>query len=443
VTVPRKRVLFVAHNHPKLLVGGVEMYVADVYRALETSDDFEPLLLARAGRPYTPYDALHADSPLSLVGPDPNQYLLFTDFDDFDYFQGTFRTSKEVLTRAYRDFLLNAQPDVVHFQHTVFLGYDIVRVTRNTLPDVPIVYSLHEYIPICHRDGVMVRTRNGELCEEESPRRCHECFPEVTPQQFYMRKRFIQSHLGLVDTFIAPSAYVKQRYVQWGLDPAKIVVEPQGFVAESAPPADEPARPARDRFAYFGQLNPYKGADVLLRAMDILGPDADAHLTLFGANLDKQSPRWQEEFGELLDVGRPNVSFVGGYDRSELGKLMAEVDWVVVPSVWWETGPLVVWEAFQYGRPVICSDIGGMSEKVADGVNGLHFRRGDAVDLAAAMQRAMETPGLWDTLRGGIPSRPGHPLDEHVANLTGIYSSLLADRRAVDADAPLQEVAGG
>jgi hypothetical protein len=55
----------------------------------------------------------------------------------------------------------------------------------------------------------------------------------------------------------------------------------------------------------------------------------------------------------------------------------------------------------------------------------------------------METPGLWDTLRGGIPSRPGHPLDEHVANLTGIYSSLLADRRAVDADAPLQEVAGG
>jgi glycosyltransferase involved in cell wall biosynthesis len=119
------------------------------------------------------------------------------------------------------------------------------------------------------------------------------------------------------------------------------------------------------------------------------------------------------------------------------------VDWVVVPSVWWETGPLVVWEAFQYGRPVICSDIGGMSEKVADGVNGLHFRRGDAVDLAAAMQRAMETPGLWDTLRGGIPSRPGHPLDEHVANLTGIYSSLLADRRAVDADAPLQEVAGG
>ena len=66
---------------------------------------------------------------------------------------------------------------------------------------------------------------------------------------------------------------------------------------------------------------------------------------------------------------------------------------MVVPSIWWETGPLVVMEAFQYGRPVICSDIGGMSERVTDGVNGLHFRRRDPDDLARKMQRAAETPG--------------------------------------------------
>jgi glycosyltransferase involved in cell wall biosynthesis len=440
--MPRKRVLFVAHNHPKLLVGGVEMYAADVYRQLERSEAFEPLLLARAGRPYTPYDALHADSPLSLAGADPNQYLLFTDFDDFDYFQGTLRTTKQVLSHAFRDFLRNAQPDVVHFQHTAYLGYDIVRVTRNALPDVPIVYTLHEYMPICHRDGVMVRTRNAELCEEESPRRCHECFPAVTPQAFYMRKRFIQSHLSLVDAFIAPSEYVKERYVQWGLDPDRIVVEPQGFAPGPPGRAEEGARVVRDRFAYFGQLNPYKGADVLLRAMDVLRPHAAAHLVIFGANLDKQSPRWQETFRELLATERPNVAFEGGYDRDELGKLMAEIDWVVVPSIWWETGPLVVWEAFRYGRPVICSDIGGMSEKVTDGVTGLHFRRGDAIDLAAVMQRALETPGLWESLRAGIPATPGHPLDRHVATLTELYSSLLA-ARAPRAAAALQEVGHG
>ena len=46
---------------------------------------------------------------------------------------------------------------------------------------------------------------------------------------------------------------------------------------------------------------------------------------------------------------------------------MASVDWVVVPSIWWENSPLVIQEAFGYGRPVICSDIGGMAEKVTDG----------------------------------------------------------------------------
>ena len=76
------------------------------------------------------------------------------------------------------------------------------------------------------------------------------------------------------------------------------------------------------------------------------------------------------------------VTFAGPYDHDrELYELMARTDWVVVPSIWWETGPLVVMEAFQYGRPVICSDIGGMSTRVTDGVNGMHFRRRDAEDL--------------------------------------------------------------
>ena len=51
---------------------------------------------------------------------------------------------------------------------------------------------------------------------------------------------------------------------------------------------------------------------------------------------------------------------------------MAEVDWVVVPSIWWENAPLVIQEAFRHRRPVICGDIGGMAEMVRDGVDGLH-----------------------------------------------------------------------
>ena len=103
---------------------------------------------------------------------------------------------------------------------------------------------------------------------------------------------------------------------------------------------------------------------------------------------------------------------------------MARVDWVVIPSIWWETGPLTVGEAFQHGRPVICSDMGGMSEKVTDGLNGLHFRRGDPDDLADALRRAAADPGLWDRLRRGIP--PVQTMAEHVEALSRHYRRLLA-----------------
>ena len=82
---------------------------------------------------------------------------------------------------------------------------------------------------------------------------------------------------------------------------------------------------------------------------------------------------------------------------------MQSVDWMVMPSIWWENSPIVIQEAFFHGRPLICSNIGGMAEKITDGVNGLHFRVGSPEDLADRMTQAMSTPELWDRLRDGRP----------------------------------------
>jgi glycosyltransferase involved in cell wall biosynthesis len=425
----KHRLLYISSNHAAVRPGGLESYTQDLYESFRASEDFEPILIARAGPPFTEASCYHGWSPFALAGDDPNQYLFYTNtFADHSQYDPLFGrwANKRVLTRFFSEFLLAQRPDIVHVQHTIFLGYDLLRVIRNTLPDVPIVYTLHEYLPICHRDGQMVRTRTEDLCLEESPRRCHECFPEVSQQTFFARKRFIQSHFALVDQFIAPTAYVRDRYVDWGIPPERIIVEPQGMmpVPDRVPDVVE-SRP-RNRFAYFGQLNPYKGADVLLDAMDMLGEYFDGHLWVYGANLEIQPIEFRERVGALADGSRRNITFAGAYQRSELGKLMAEIDWVVVPSIWWETGPIVVMEAFQYRRPVICSDIGGMSEKVIDGVNGVHFRRRDAEDLAETLLRVAETPGLWEELKAGIPPTPPRWMDEHVEILRTFYTRLLA-----------------
>ena len=423
----KARILYVSSNHAVINPGGLESYTRDLYEAFRRSEDFTPIFLARAGEPYTEPTSYHGWSPFAMVGDDPNQYLFYTDtFLKFRYYDIVFGRwpHKQVLTRYYRDFLLAQEPDIVHFHHTNFLGYDILRVTKNTLPDVPLVHTLHEYVPICHHDGQMVRTKSFELCQEESPRRCHECFPHVSAQTFYKRKLFVQSHMSLIDRFIAPSEYVRDRYVDWGLPAEKFVVEPQGMVPVSDRLPDEPQDRRRNRFAYFGQLNPYKGADVLLRAMGLLGDDFDGHLWIFGANLEIQKKEFRREVEARVKEG--NVTFAGPYEHADLGKLMSGIDWVVVPSVWWETGPMVVVEAFEHGRPVICSDIGGMSEKVTDGVNGLHFTTRDPEHLAEVMRYAAGTPGLWEKLQAGIPPEPPRTMDDHVEVLSSLYRELLA-----------------
>jgi glycosyltransferase involved in cell wall biosynthesis len=121
------------------------------------------------------------------------------------------------------------------------------------------------------------------------------------------------------------------------------------------------------------------------------------------------------------------VTFVGEYKHDDLPALMEKTDWVVVPSIWWENSPLVIQEAFMHGRPVICSDIGGMAEKVRDRVNGLHFRARDPDSLAETIARAARSRELWSKLRAGIPEI--YTMDEHVASLTRLYEGLSREKR--------------
>ncbi len=422
----RTKVLFVSHNHPAVQPGGAEQYALELYEALRCSEDIEPFFLARAPVPDTALSPRHAHTVIASVNDDPNQYFMHTDQASWNWL---FERSNEkgALTLSYRDLLEAIQPDVVHFQHTLFIGYDAIRMTRNALPNAPILYTLHDFIPICHRNGQMVRTIHNRLCREASPRRCNECYPQHSPQLFFMRERFVRSQLSLVDRFVAPSRFLMHRYIEWGIPADRIMFEDYGRlpvepIADSG--NDHVDRP-RNRFAFFGQFTPFKGADLLLEAMKILGDGFAGHLWIRGANLEVQSQEFQDRFKPLLEETSDTVTVGGSYNRSQIAKLMAAVDWVVVPSIWWENSPLVIQEAFQHGRPVICSDIGGMAEKVANGVDGLHFRRGDADHLAEVIERAATTRGLWEQLRSGIPTV--HPMDDHVANITGVYRELLQD----------------
>lgn len=421
---PDAKILYVVHNHPRIRPGGAEAYALELHEAMREVDGFEPIFLARSGPPLSKTDRYHEGTLVTRVDGEPDQYFIYTPFNEFDWLLGTTQT-KPVITRFFRDFVAAQQPDVVHFQHTLFVGYEAIREVRNVLPNAAIVYTLHEFLAICHRQGQLLRTESDEPCMAESPRRCHECFPNITPQEFFMRKRFIQSHLSLVDMFVAPSQFLRDRYVDWGVPPEKIRFEDYG--RRQVAPATSQPREKRQRVAFFGQLSKFKGVNVLLEAArKLTRDDVDFELSVYGANLELQPEDFRLEFDALLEAGRERVTFHGDYDHDDLPALMAKVDWIVVPSIWWENSPLVIQEAFMYGRPIICSDIGAMAEKVTDDVDGLHFRAADPDSLAERIAVAVGTPGLWDRLQAGI--RPIHSMDAHTRSMAELYAELLARR---------------
>jgi glycosyltransferase involved in cell wall biosynthesis len=420
------KVLYVVHNHPTLHPGGAEAYALELYESMREKPGIEPILLARIGSNVARQRVAHPGTPFSSVDGDPNQYFVFTETEHFDFFKLTSR-DKSLYSRHLTDFLLAHRPDVVHLQHTHFIGLDLVSQIRRVLPEAAIAYTLHEFLPICHRDGQMVRTFGNELCDEASPRRCHECFPQFSEQSFFLRERFVKGHFAQVDRFIAPSAQLMEKYLRWGIEPERIGVEEYG----RRPPAVRAAAPAQPKtptnIGFFGQLSYFKGGKTMLEAMALLDEGVDAHLWLHGANLELQSQEFQEEFAALHEPLRGRVTFRGPYGHDELPRLMSDLHWVLVPSIWWENSPLVIQEAFFHRRPVICSDVGGMAEKVRDGVDGIHFRVGDAHSLARTIGSATSDARLWRSLCDGI--REPHSMDVHVEYLLAMYGELSERRK--------------
>ncbi|MCP4659636.1 MAG: glycosyltransferase family 4 protein [bacterium] len=417
----RHRVLYICHNHPEVYVGGAEVCAWELFQAMREAGEFEPVFLARTAAPG--YRS-HNGTPFRALNDDANQVLWYQE-EYIPFFMTTRR--KEQFTVHFHRFLTTYRPDVVHIQHTYGLGFDLIRQIHHSLPGVPIVYTLHEFFPICQAEGHMLRTtREGELCRRATPARCHECAPEESPPQHFLRERFIRSHFALVDLFLAPSRFLLERYLDWGIPAAKLRFQENGRVLRT--PLDGEGRedsPSPGQIAFFGQLSPHKGIAVLLQAMKLVSVSEGSavHLFLNGANLESQSEEFQVEVSTLLRECRGNVTVLGKYRTSEIPQRMRAVAWVVVPSLWWENAPLVIQEAFMHGRPVISSDVGGMAEKVTAGVNGLHFRIGDPADLAATLVRAAGTPGLWERLREGIP--PVYSIEDSVKAHGLIYRSLM------------------
>jgi glycosyltransferase involved in cell wall biosynthesis len=247
-----------------------------------------------------------------------------------------------------------------------------------------------------------------------------------------------------VSLFLSPSRFLREQFISFGVPPEKIIFSECGLpplvfrsddehhIVMPTPSGTgtgcagmtETRRPQKDRngplvFGYIGVVDPVKGIHHLVEAFE---PLTTAELRIYGGETDYAPYPDRTQF--LAQLRRsPHIRMMGRYEHRDVGRILGEVDVVVVPSIWYENAPLVIREAFLAKKPVVTAALGGMPEWIQDGVNGLLFRPRDVADLRQTLRRFIADPSLVAQLSGHFPAVQSIAADAEA--IEGHYRKIL------------------
>lgn len=339
-------------------------------------------------------------------------------------------------------FLRERRPALVHVHHWVRLTCNLVETCWRH--GVPAVVTLHDYYTSCPR--AFRRRADDEACRRPlSAASCGTCVPRYgyEPQAevdagIELYADHYRAELSLAAAvLVAVGSTADLLHTTTGVPRDRYEVLPLGYRPRfpGLPPLAPPSAGAPLRFAFWGGVGRHKGVDVLLRAFRRLSGarPGRAELHVLGG---VESDGFDRELRELAN-GLP-VTFHGSFTPTQLHAVAPHVG--VFPSTCLETYGLVLDECFELQLPCITSDLGALPERA--GAAALRTRAGDDADLAAALQRFVDEPGLWSQLRAQRPA-PSPSLEAHVTALLAIYERARRQPRRepfVSAVAPARRV---
>jgi glycosyltransferase involved in cell wall biosynthesis len=359
------------------------------------------------------------------------------------------------MAQRAREYLRAVRPDIVHAMHLQGLSSSVVGVFKEF--GLPVVFTAADFWTVC--PVVDLRRHDGVMCTGPEVTHCVRCIASRNPdprvrsaanlvpgavlkvvdalsrtpfsRHLYAlrqvrdvreRPAYIRERMQLVDHILAYTRLTRDLLLANGIGAEKIGVSHYGIdtslIVEASKARRRPSSTLR--LGFVGTLAPHKGCDVLLRAFEALPPGLDATLSIHGDS--KGYEPFMEELRGLAR-GDERITFHGPFPREEIGDVLSEIDVLVVPSRWYENAPGVVFEAFAAKVPVVATDLGGLSEVVRYGENGLLFRLEDAGDLARQLWRLSAEPGLIEKLRGGIG--PVMTVEEYADEIEELYDTLL------------------
>jgi len=250
-----------------------------------------------------------------------------------------------------------------------------------------------------------------------------------------MRHDVFRAMASEVDHIVAVSKWVKELLLLNDVPDAKVFVSRHGIrqtTNQKPHPTQSRTGESSDeiRIAFLGRLDPTKGAYVLIEAL-AMKPGLKIKLDIYGIVQNAANAAYQEKIIKLARSD-PRISIYKSIPSVEVVSRLRHYDFLAVPSQWLETGPLVALEAFAAGIPVIGFDVGGVSEIVRDGIDGLLIRWDSNWD--EPLSRLAQDPKLRERLKAGV--RPPRTSIEVAREMLALYKSLLGPGPAQSSVAP-------
>lgn len=360
----------------------------------------------------------------------------------------------------FRDFLNRWRPDVVHFFHLHRLTGSAIDVCAEV--GIPAVYTATDFWPICplsqlrREDKSMCKGPNNNavnclrhLVMEFQPKEIRskvKAMPNwalgltvrgikagLADKSWFSpyvkalaaRPEFMKKRLNMLKRVLVPTRLMGRLLEQNGVHKSRIRFQQYGVSMgpfESCPKKDRHEEVGTLQIGFIGALFEHKGAHILLEAIRSLPSEVDVAASVYG-NLN-QSPGYVETL-KAIAGGDIRVTFRGTFPNDQIGRILEGLDVLVVPSLWYENTPLVIYSAQAAGCPVIATNLGGMSEAVEDRANGLLFRMGDVSGLAQAIALLAKDRKLLAALAKN--ARRPKSISEYVAELESYYGEVIAE----------------
>jgi glycosyltransferase involved in cell wall biosynthesis len=359
---------------------------------------------------------------------------------------------------ALHAWLAKERPDVLHI-HSITTGVG--------LPEFRVAAQLNiRVIATCHLPGLGYMCRTGELMQWGRvpcdgiviPDKCASCnltrlgMPEVAARivgavpvalstllralpgrlgtsigmsASVVEYREMQQELfGLMEAFVVLNETARRMLIADGAPADKIVVNRLGIGQKGIvrkPDAARAPTASPVRFGYVGRLDSSKGLLELARAAQEIPQDVRFELQIRGPQLDDATRRFVDELKAIVGSD-PRVRFEPAVPARDVPRVLADLDILLCPSIWFENGPTVALEAMAVGTPVMASRVGNLAEIIDDGVNGRLVPAGDVGALAAALTEAARRPSATiDIWRRALPDP--RTMDEIARDYLALYAA--------------------